>query len=511
MTGFGAAEGNAGGGRLRVEIRTVNHRYFNLSAKLPSDLAALEGELRERLRRDFERGHVGVSGALDRVRRRGRPRWRWTSSGRVSSSPGSASCSRRSAWSGEVTLELVARQPEVLVSTASEAPVEVPWAEVEPIVAQAAAECRAMRAREGAALADRASAPAGPARAGGRGRIARAGAGAAGPGARPAAGRRGASCSTAAPVDDDAAGPGDRVPGRQARHHRGAGALRGARRGRAARRWPATRRSGKQLGFLAQELGREVNTMGSKANDAEIAQQVIADEGRAGEVPGTAREPRVKPFLLVLSSPSGGGQDHHREAAAAGPRRSRATRSRPRRGPGATASGTGADYHFLTAAEFERRVEAGRVPGVGHVRRQPVRHAAERDRPDLRARAARGARHRDRGRAADPARTFRTSLQVFVLPPSAEVLVERLAGRNTETPAACASGSTARPTSWPRWRSTTTRSSTRIWSSRCAQVAAILDAESRRVARQARPAGFRRATAARVSPRRRSPRTDAAY
>jgi uncharacterized protein (TIGR00255 family) len=36
---------------------------------------------------------------------------------------------------------------------------------------------------------------------------------------------------------------------------------------------------GKQLGFLAQELGREVNTMGSKANDAEIAQAVIAMKG----------------------------------------------------------------------------------------------------------------------------------------------------------------------------------------------------------------------------------------
>ena len=41
----------------------------------------------------------------------------------------------------------------------------------------------------------------------------------------------------------------------------------------------ADRPAGKQLGFLAQELGREVNTMGSKANDAEIAQQVIAMKG----------------------------------------------------------------------------------------------------------------------------------------------------------------------------------------------------------------------------------------
>jgi uncharacterized protein (TIGR00255 family) len=36
---------------------------------------------------------------------------------------------------------------------------------------------------------------------------------------------------------------------------------------------------GRQLGFLAQELGREVNTMGSKANDAVIQQHVIAMKG----------------------------------------------------------------------------------------------------------------------------------------------------------------------------------------------------------------------------------------
>jgi uncharacterized protein (TIGR00255 family) len=36
---------------------------------------------------------------------------------------------------------------------------------------------------------------------------------------------------------------------------------------------------GKQLGFLAQELGREVNTMGSKANDAVISQRVILMKG----------------------------------------------------------------------------------------------------------------------------------------------------------------------------------------------------------------------------------------
>ena len=60
MTGFGAAEGAVAGGWIRFEIRTVNHRHFNLATKLPAELAVLEGELRERLRREFDRGHVAV-------------------------------------------------------------------------------------------------------------------------------------------------------------------------------------------------------------------------------------------------------------------------------------------------------------------------------------------------------------------------------------------------------------------------------------------------------------------
>jgi uncharacterized protein (TIGR00255 family) len=33
--------------------------------------------------------------------------------------------------------------------------------------------------------------------------------------------------------------------------------------------------AGKKLGFISQEIGREINTIGSKANDAEIQQQVV--------------------------------------------------------------------------------------------------------------------------------------------------------------------------------------------------------------------------------------------
>ena len=51
MTGFGAADGIVGGGRVSVELRSVNHRFFSPAIKLPGTLARWEGDVREALRR----------------------------------------------------------------------------------------------------------------------------------------------------------------------------------------------------------------------------------------------------------------------------------------------------------------------------------------------------------------------------------------------------------------------------------------------------------------------------
>ena len=274
MTGFGAAEGPVAGGRLRVEIRTVNHRHFNLAARLPSELASLEGELRERLRRDFDRGHLAVQA-------------RWTERPaqeeelRVDLERARAVVARLRelqsalALPGDISLELVARQPEVFGTNGGDA-AEVAWVDVEPVVAQAAAECRAMRRKEGDALANEL-----------RHRLDL--------------------------LETGARAVAERAPDRVVRERdRLRGAVRELLDGRpldeqrlaqelafladklditeelvrfrahvaAAREALATDRpAGKQLGFLAQELGREVNTMGAKANDAEIAHQVIAMKG----------------------------------------------------------------------------------------------------------------------------------------------------------------------------------------------------------------------------------------
>ena len=66
MTGFGAADGVVGGGRVSVEVRSVNHRFFSPSIKLPSVLARWESDVREALRRKVSRGHVTLGARFER-------------------------------------------------------------------------------------------------------------------------------------------------------------------------------------------------------------------------------------------------------------------------------------------------------------------------------------------------------------------------------------------------------------------------------------------------------------
>ena len=66
MTGFGAATGAFGAQRVTVELRTVNHRFFNSNIKLSGAMSRWEGEVREVLRKAIARGHVSLSARTER-------------------------------------------------------------------------------------------------------------------------------------------------------------------------------------------------------------------------------------------------------------------------------------------------------------------------------------------------------------------------------------------------------------------------------------------------------------
>jgi len=66
MTGFGEAERALPAGRLSVSIKTVNHRFLNTSIRTPPGFDRYEHEIQGWLRPFLRRGHASVSVALDR-------------------------------------------------------------------------------------------------------------------------------------------------------------------------------------------------------------------------------------------------------------------------------------------------------------------------------------------------------------------------------------------------------------------------------------------------------------
>ena len=61
MTGFARREISGAWGALVCELRSVNHRFLESGFRLPDDIRAAEGELRQRLAREVKRGKVDCS------------------------------------------------------------------------------------------------------------------------------------------------------------------------------------------------------------------------------------------------------------------------------------------------------------------------------------------------------------------------------------------------------------------------------------------------------------------
>jgi uncharacterized protein (TIGR00255 family) len=65
MTGYGKAEAVIDGRKYAAEIRSLNHRYLEISLRLPGSLSALETEIKRRIGERFSRGRIEVAIRVD--------------------------------------------------------------------------------------------------------------------------------------------------------------------------------------------------------------------------------------------------------------------------------------------------------------------------------------------------------------------------------------------------------------------------------------------------------------
>ena len=67
MTGYGRAEALIGGRNILVEIRSVNHRYFEFSSRVPRAYGYLESRLKGFLQGKLSRGKVDVNVSIQTI------------------------------------------------------------------------------------------------------------------------------------------------------------------------------------------------------------------------------------------------------------------------------------------------------------------------------------------------------------------------------------------------------------------------------------------------------------
>jgi uncharacterized protein (TIGR00255 family) len=150
MTGFGAADGLVGGGRVSVEVRSVNHRFFSPAIKLPSALNRWEGDVREALRRKVARGHVTLGARFEREAAEDSPIDESRFAAYVTQLRG---LQERYALDPALDVGTVLRLPDVFAVAAREELPPEAGAELVAIVDRAVDALLAMRTDEGARLA----------------------------------------------------------------------------------------------------------------------------------------------------------------------------------------------------------------------------------------------------------------------------------------------------------------------------------------------------------------------
>ena len=152
MTGFGTATAQAPGGRLTVEVRSVNHRFSEIQIRLPKDLSALEEPTRAMVQGKVQRGRVEVIVTREDGTRRPK-------AVRVDLELAAAYAQalREIAGTvgatGEVTLAQLAALPDVLRVEDDRGEVETLRPALEAAVAEATDALVAMRTSEGRRMA----------------------------------------------------------------------------------------------------------------------------------------------------------------------------------------------------------------------------------------------------------------------------------------------------------------------------------------------------------------------
>lgn len=153
MTGFGTGKSESAGALVRIDVKTVNHKYLDLHVRLPAEHQGLEATIRKAVSERLARGRVDVTVSVERARSQLRIEADSDFIGAYLELV--RSLQRQFPITGELSIESITRVPGAIRVSAAEASEEEDLAlvaQVENAVEQALSGVVRMRALEGEAL-----------------------------------------------------------------------------------------------------------------------------------------------------------------------------------------------------------------------------------------------------------------------------------------------------------------------------------------------------------------------
>jgi uncharacterized protein (TIGR00255 family) len=152
MTGYGRGEVRSAAGNLAIEMRSVNNRYLDVQIKLPRSLNALEPRIRKMVQEGFSRGRVDVF--ITRSGADASPFKFIVDHERAEQYIGALKeLKTRFSLPGEVDLALLNALPDIIGKEEITEDLEQLWTALGGCLGQAIESLRSMREQEGSSLA----------------------------------------------------------------------------------------------------------------------------------------------------------------------------------------------------------------------------------------------------------------------------------------------------------------------------------------------------------------------
>ena len=153
MTGYGRGECSQDGFKITVELSSVNRKQAEIACTLPREMDVLEGQMRDVINRAVARGRVTARVSIHAPRGRNSARMHLNTELARAYAKELSSLARQLKLKDDVTLDQLVRAPGVFQTDEELAGEEDFWPAVEHALHKALAAMLKMRAREGVHLA----------------------------------------------------------------------------------------------------------------------------------------------------------------------------------------------------------------------------------------------------------------------------------------------------------------------------------------------------------------------